>query len=546
MAPTTTSPALADAADLLSSRLRQELRRFARYLQPHTGPAGRRFAARLQELGFTPAQRNALSAVTLGAAARIIARSGRIADLIEQVEYHGRRLAKLNLPPSDIVAALGEYDHLLLPAFAGLPEPQRRNFEWVRQQLQFSVVLTLNKAFYQVRETEAQTFYELSRVELESPGLEELLAGFVTVLKRFCGARQARLYLLDHDAGQWVLRARAGDGRASRPLRGGRWLRIPAASQMKRRLGRPRCVALEGRHAALSLDARWPGRYRTLWSVPLLSTGEVAGVIQFAFTKPYDWLPREVELLEAAAERCMAAAERTRLIEDLAAREEKIRALAEHMLHVEEMERRRISRELHDETGQALLYLNLQLELLAREYAGRDPGLAERIRSLHRVCGQVIQDTRRLIAALSPAVLEQFGLEAALKQLIQRFRELYPCRVTLRIGRLGKLPKSLEIVVYRLVQECCNNIAKHSRAKRVNISLASADGVLRLDVEDDGVGFLVAEALARQGSFGLAGMRERVTLLGGHFAIESRPARGAGRRKTGTRITAELPVSRSG
>ncbi len=545
MPPTTTSPALADAADLLSSRLKQELRRFARYVQPHAGRADRRFAARLQQLGFTPAQRSALGAVTLGAAARIIARSGRAGDLIEQVEYHGRRLAKLNVPPSDIVAALGEYDQLLLPALAALPRDQRRNFDWVRQQLQFSIVLTLNKAFYQVREAEAQTFYELSRVELEAPGLEELLAGFLAVLKGFCGARQARLYLLDQEAGEWVLRAKAGDGRVSRPLRGGRLRRIPAGPRMKQRLGKPRCVRLDGRHGSLSLEPKWPGRYQTLWSVPLLSQGAVAGVIQFAFAKPYDWLPREVELLEAAAERCMAAAERTRLIEDLAAREEKIRALAEHMLHVEEMERRRISRELHDETGQALLYLKLQLELLARESSGVDRSLAERIGNLHEVCGQVIQDTRRLIAALSPAVLEQFGLEAALKQLVHRFRELYPCRVSLRIGRLGKLPKSLEIVVYRLVQECCNNIAKHSRASRVNISLASADGVLRLDVEDDGVGFLVAEALARRGSFGLAGMRERVTLLGGHFAIESR-RRGAGRGKTGTRITAELPVSRSG
>ncbi len=546
MAPTTTSPALADAADLLSSHLKQELRRFARFLQPQAGPLGRRFAARLKQLGFSPAQRNALSAVTLGAAARILARSGRIADLIEEVGYHGRRLAKLNVPPSDIVAALGEYDRLLAPVFAGLGPPERRNFEWVRQQLQFSVVLTLNKAFYHVREAEAQTFYELSRVELEAPGLEELLAGFLAVLKRFSGARRARLYLLDAETGEWVLRARAGDGRSSRPVRGRRPVRIPASPQMRRRLGRPRCVELEGRHAALSLEPKWPGRYRTLWSVPLMSEGSVAGVIQFAFAKRYDWLPREVELLEAAAERCMAAAERTRLIEDLAAREEKIRALAEHMLHVEEMERRRISRELHDETGQALLYLKLQLELLAREAAAADQELARRIRSLHGVCSQVIQETRRLIAALSPAVLEQFGLEAALKQLIQRFRELYPCRVALRIGRLGKLPKSLEIVVYRLVQECCNNIAKHSRASRVNISLASADGVLRLDVEDDGVGFQVAEALGRQGSFGLAGMRERVTLLGGHFEIESRRRRGAGGGKTGTKITAELPVSRSG
>ena len=81
--------------------------------------------------------------------------------------------------------------------------------------------------------------------------------------------------------------------------------------------------------------------------------------MQFGFSKPYEWLPREQELLAAAAERCLMAAEKARLMEDLAAREEQVRQLAEHMLHVEEMERRRISRELHDEAGQSLLCIRL-------------------------------------------------------------------------------------------------------------------------------------------------------------------------------------------
>ena len=86
--------------------------------------------------------------------------------------------------------------------------------------------------------------------------------------------------------------------------------------------------------------------------------------MQFGFSKTYEWLPREQELLAAAAERCLMAAEKQRLMEDLAQREEQVRRLAEHMLHVEEMERRRISRELHDEAGQSLLCIRLQMELM--------------------------------------------------------------------------------------------------------------------------------------------------------------------------------------
>ena len=108
----------------------------------------------------------------------------------------------------------------------------------------------------------------------------------------------------------------------------------------------------------------WHSRYASCWSIPLAADGRTAGVMQFGFAKPYEWLPREQELLAAAAERCLMAAEKARLMEDLAQREEQVRRLAEHMLHVEEMERRRISRELHDEAGQSLLCIRLQMELI--------------------------------------------------------------------------------------------------------------------------------------------------------------------------------------
>ena len=163
---------------------------------------------------------------------------------------------------------------------------------------------------------------------------------------------------------------------------------------------------------------------------------------------------------------------------------------------------------------------------------------------------------RRLIGALSPAVLEQLGLAAAIRQLVNRFRQAQPCKVKLQFGKLPHLSKQLEVIAYRVVQECLNNAARHSSCANLNISLGTAEGILRLHVEDDGVGFRVEDALAKPGSFGLAGVRERVALLGGRCIIESRPAgavepRGERKRvatgkSSGTKIYVELPIAKSG
>ena len=169
---------------------------------------------------------------------------------------------------------------------------------------------------------------------------------------------------------------------------------------------KPRTVAPE----ALLLEPAWKDQFQTVWSIPLAAGGRTAGVMQFGFSKSYEWLPREQELLAAAAERCLMAAEKARLMEDLAAREEQVRQLAEHMLHVEEMERRRISRELHDEAGQSLLCIRLQMELLEQAMPSEHAEWIGKLQEARDLTERTILEMRRLIAALSPAVLEQLGL----------------------------------------------------------------------------------------------------------------------------------------
>ncbi len=549
------SPVLADAADVLSDQLRSHLKRLAKLLSPQRKSLERRFLASLKSMALDPREQTALLAITPGAVMNALDGEQSPGAFLEHVEYHGRRLAKLNLPPNQIIAALEEYDRLLAPLLRPLNPEERANLQWVREQLHFCVILTLNNAYYQVRETETQAFYELFRVELESRCLDELMKRFLDTLARFCRADAAHLFLIEPSSGLWQHRASVGTMKSQRLDQG-----IIPADAILRRLKSPQNWSWP-RGAANPgplLDPAWARRFESCWSVPLTEGRNASGAMQFLFRKRYDWLPREQELLAAAAERCLMAAEKARLVEDLARQKDHVKALAEHMLHVEEAERRRISRELHDEAGQSLLCVRLQLEMMEQSLPLDHP-MRLRLNEVRDVTEHTILEIRRLIAALSPAVLEQLGLGAALRQLVSRLRRVHTAKVKLRLSQLQQLPKRLETIVYRLVQECCNNIAKHSAASRVNISAATADGLLRLQVDDDGVGFDVEAALEKRNSFGLSGIRERVALMGGKFRLESWPktlepnrsapkAAASKKKRTrplrGTKILIELPITK--
>jgi two-component system sensor histidine kinase UhpB len=222
-------------------------------------------------------------------------------------------------------------------------------------------------------------------------------------------------------------------------------------------------------------------------------------------------------MMRAVAERAAKAIERVRL------QAEARRA--------EEEERRRIGRELHDDTAQSLLLLRLQLEMMERD---APPEWRQRLQQSREITERAVQDLRRTIAALSPALLERLGLESALRQLAARFGKLHPAEVEVKITRAcARLPMNAQEVVYRVAQESLQNVRKHSRATKVNLCLKSADKRIRLSVRDNGTGFHT-EAAPQSLSFGLAGMRERAALLGGTLAVRSAPGKGSS-------VTLELP-----
>jgi signal transduction histidine kinase len=201
------------------------------------------------------------------------------------------------------------------------------------------------------------------------------------------------------------------------------------------------------------------------------------------------------------------------------------------VVSAQELERKRLARELHDETGQALTSILLGLRTLEEE---TDPGtLRATARDLREMTVQTLQDVRRLAVELRPSALDDFGLVPALERLVSGFRDQTGLVVELEARIQGRLPGEVETALYRIVQEALTNVMKHARARHVSVLVTRKDASVAAVMEDDGRGFSPDE-VGDEG-LGLLGMRERLALLDGTLRIESRPG-------SGTTVVAEVPV----
>jgi len=198
----------------------------------------------------------------------------------------------------------------------------------------------------------------------------------------------------------------------------------------------------------------------------------------------------------------------------------------------QEVERRRLARELHDETGQALT--SILLGLRAVDDAGSSDTVAKAVGDLRELVVATLQDVRRLAVQLRPKALDDFGLAPALERLVQTFSESSGIDVDLE-ARLGeeRLPTEVETTLYRIVQEALTNVVKHAEASKVSILLVRRDTSATVVIEDDGVGF--DPGGVKESSLGLEGMRERAELHEGRLTVETSPG-------AGTTIAVEVPV----
>jgi signal transduction histidine kinase len=265
---------------------------------------------------------------------------------------------------------------------------------------------------------------------------------------------------------------------------------------------------------------------RTGMWVPLIGREAVIGVLEIHDKEGNDarFSHDDFRLAETFATRAAVAVELSQRV---------ARDSVRRVVQAQELERRRLARELHDETGQALTSILLGLKPL--EEALADHPARSALGELREQVVTALQDVRRLAVELRPAVLDDFGLVPALERLFDAFAEQSDVHVDFH-SALGerRLPSDVETALYRVVQESLTNIVKHANARNISVSLVRRESGVAAVVEDDGAGF--DQRTVRMKGIGLLGMRERLALLDGRLEVESRPG-------AGTTVVAEVPLA---
>ncbi len=198
--------------------------------------------------------------------------------------------------------------------------------------------------------------------------------------------------------------------------------------------------------------------------------------------------------------------------------------------HAQEEERKRLARELHDETVQSLIALGHRIDMVQRELERDPPKAQRRLAELRQLTEAIQQEVRRFSRALRPLYLEDLGFVPALEMLAQETERQHPLTVRLKVeGQLRRLPADLELTAYRVAQEGLSNVVRHAQANQIDLTVIFETNELTLRIQDDGRGFVPPvkpAALAETGHFGLMGLHERALLFGGRLQIEATPGQG--------------------
>jgi signal transduction histidine kinase len=401
--------------------------------------------------------------------------------------------------------------------------------------------VTISGAYFDNQQKESEALLAVLDAELSAASVSALLERVVQITARTFGATVGAILLRDD---QDHLQIHASFGIESELEE----LSIPLGVGFTGKIaqtGEPDLMP-DIAHGEGLLNPHLVSRAKAIWGVPLKTPygkdlpgvrgGTVIGVLIIGFEKPYRWLPTEQELLRAIADRSALAIERARTAEALREREAHIAELSAHLLRVQEEERKRISRELHDETGQALMVIRLYLGMLEQVAGARAKA---KIKETVGVVDRTIEGIRRIIGKLSPLVLQELGLVAAVRKEAKDFAKTTGVKARVAVGDdIGRLAPECEAAIYRVVQEALHNVAKHAKASTVNIVMERGEEVVHLCIEDDGQGMENTDRWNGR-SFGLAGMRERVAMLGGTVDVVSEPGKG-------TRIDVVVPMDGCG
>ena len=367
-----------------------------------------------------------------------------------------------------------------------------------------------------------QSLQEVGNALLTETDLERLLDLIVRNLQELLGVRIVALTL---PSGEDDLRFAAAAGEGAEELLGETFSRSVSKSGKVFARGRSERIdsVVDDPEVYQEVTRRLSAR-TGMW-VPLIGRDRVIGVLEIHDKEGHDarFTDDDLRLAETFAARAAVAVELSQRVASDALR---------RVVMAQELERRRLARELHDETGQALTSILLGLKPVEEALAGQ-PAAAS-LAELRELVVSALQDVRRLAVELRPAVLDDFGLVPALERLTESFAEQSGIRVDFH-SALGeaRMPTELETALYRVVQEALTNIVKHADATSISVSVVRRVSGVAAVIEDDGAGF--DPRAVREDGIGIVGMRERLALLGGRLEIESRKGAGA-------TVVAEVPL----
>ncbi|MEW5718430.1 MAG: GAF domain-containing protein [Chloroflexota bacterium] len=415
------------------------------------------------------------------------------------------------------------------------------SFDDMRARLQRSIaeVQALNRdldARVQERTRELSALNTVAVTVAQPFHLRELLDQALAQVLRVIDVQAGAIFLLDEETHTLNLHARCGASEQA------------AQSMMTLHLDDSACGGvIEKGHPVVVPDLSYyrSSAGRSLWAaglcalvhVPLISRGVALGTMCVATAQPRDYQPEELDLLMAIGSQIAVGIENARLYDELARRDQLRGVLLDKVIAAQEDERKRIARDLHDDTSQSLSALIYSLEAI--EASCPNLPMQTALTTMRQRVTQILDGIHKLIFDLRPSMLDHLGLFVSLRWYAETHLQPLGMRVSLEErGAPRRLPSKTETALFRVVQEAINNVAKHSGARNVQLSFECYDGLVQIVVADDGIGFDVADAARstdRQRGLGLVGMQERVGLLGGQISLVSAPGHG-------TQISIRMPV----
>jgi len=385
-----------------------------------------------------------------------------------------------------------------------------------------------------------ETVHEIDQAILGAKSKEDVAEALLRNVRRLVPCQRASIDLFDLEANEVIVIAAVqtvGDGRAAAGTR----FPLTLRQQLLELLGQHQVGHIKNlRHLPQSSPAvrtLISEGFRSILVGPITAQGELIGALSLGSCEVDGFALEHEPIVKELADTAGIAIQQARLFDSVRQQRERLRRTMARLAEVEETERRRVVRELHDQVGQNLTALDLNLSLVRSQLEQRGlEDLGERLQDSLSLVEQTNRRIRRLMIDLRPPVLDDYGLLSALHWYGDRFSG----RTGIAVAVKGKeetasnLSPHVENALFRIAQEALNNAAKHAGADMVTVALTADETAIQLTIKDDGAGFRPEDVEADRTSWGLLTMRERAESVGAQCYLASDP-------ENGTRVTVEVP-----